>query len=611
MGNASLVFVLFLLPNMVSTRVTISDVVATDTSFYYRQFQMPPSKLATLDNSVMFNRTRVNGECERDICKVILDIYTNEHDKNLKINCSNDGFGQLMNENLRTPLYLRNRPYRFTTCKLEDMDLDMLHCEGRTIIQDYIPRKYGFSFGYDCGISTKPSIFGLSFNITISEQSNKTKCLRTHQNLSEISCHEFYDYMSLPNMIGDPNIAFVNSWAEGFKKMGAFVLYFLSMLPTEGCYKHMNELFCHIIFPKCDQVENQMIPPCKETLSDFLHGCLKYFREVFEAMPSSDVKLFRKWRTKLAGINISTIIIDSDYLPSITDSIPCSYKPVICDQPPNVTNARIIKNTEPYGTYLAMSQVEYECVNETFQMEGNSTVTCLYIGEWYKIPKCLKRSNKSPKMSNLNPLSIVLPLLILPLFILILSHLIWRHVCLKKKAQEYFTRIKDYDAFVCYEYNEVDQDFAEKRIRMELEEKCHPPFKLCLHRRDFRAAWDIMWNIRNAIQNSNSAIIVMSQDYVDSLWCKEEFEQCYIEHMKDPAFKLFVILMQPVEELEETSEYMKSFFASKVYLERNDPKLFKKISDCLIEVKKPKDKRKIRKVNTNRNLKEQEMEELI
>ena len=56
---------------------------------------------------------------------------------------------------------------------------------------------------------------------------------------------------------------------------------------------------------------------------------------------------------------------------------------------------------------------------------------------------------------------------------------------------------------------------------------------------DFKAAWDIRWNIRNAIENSNSAIIVMSQDYVDMLWCKEEFEQCYMEHMKDSALKLF------------------------------------------------------------------------
>ena len=47
---------------------------------------------------------------------------------------------------------------------------------------------------------------------------------------------------------------------------------------------------------------------------------------------------------------------------------------------------------------------------------------------------------------------------------------------------------------------------------------------------------------------------------MDSIWCKEEFADCYIESMKDPAFRLFVILMEPVENLENLSEYMKSFF---------------------------------------------------
>ena len=154
----------------------------------------------------------------------------------------------------------------------------------------------------------------------------------------------------------------------------------------------------------------------------------------------------------------------------------------------------------------------------------------------------------------------------------------------------------------------MDQDFAENTIRIELEENFDLPFKLCLHRRDFKAACDIMWNIRNAIQNSNSAIIIMSQNYVDSLWCKEEFEQCYLEHMKDPAFKLFVILMQPVEELEETSEYMKSFFTIKTYLERNDPKIFKRITDYLLWVKKQKG---VKKNHLEEEHDEQEVKELI
>ena len=53
----------------------------------------------------------------------------------------------------------------------------------------------------------------------------------------------------------------------------------------------------------------------------------------------------------------------------------------------------------------------------------------------------------------------------------------------------------------------------------------------------------------------------MSLDYVNSLWCKEEFEQYYLENMKDPAFKLFVIMMQPVDTLDISNNYIKCFIS--------------------------------------------------
>ena len=70
--------------------------------------------------------------------------------------------------------------------------------------------------------------------------------------------------------------------------------------------------------------------------------------------------------------------------------------------------------------------------------------------------------------------------------------IISRCICAVQNTQKYWIRTKEYDAFICYEYNEVDQDFAENTIRMKLEENFDPPFKLCLHRRDFKAAWDII-----------------------------------------------------------------------------------------------------------------------
>ena len=62
-----------------------------------------------------------------------------------------------------------------------------------------------------------------------------------------------------------------------------------------------------------------------------------------------------------------------------------------------------------------------------------------------------------------------------------------------------------------------------------------------------------------------------------------------MENMKDTAFKLFVILMQPEDTLTITNEYIQSFFTKKTYLERDDLNLFQKIAEYLIQVKQPKE----------------------
>ena len=220
--------------------------------------------------------------------------------------------------------------------------------------------------------------------------------------------------------------------------------------------------------------------------------------------------------------------------------------------------------------------MEYSC-DEGFKLKGNKTVTCDYKGQWSTPPKCSLKPNKK---SILLFVILSLLLILLPIMFLI-GAFIYR---IKRKIKNnVLTRKKQYDAFVCYCYEGQDRDFAEKIVPEELEEKYG--LKLCIHRRDFKAGWDIKWNIMNTIRNSNSAIIIMSQDFINSLWCVEEFEDCYMENMKDPAFKMFVALMQPADSLNITNEYIHSFFAKKTYLERDDPKLFKKMAEYLFQVK--------------------------
>ena len=94
-------------------------------------------------------------------------------------------------------------------------------------------------------------------------------------------------------------------------------------------------------------------------------------------------------------------------------------------------------------------------------------------------------------------------------------------------------------------------------------------------------------NIKEAIEGSNNAIIIMSQGFVDSVWCKEEFKHCYRENMKDAAFNLFVIMMQPADTLVNISNDMKIFFETKTYLDVNDPELFTKLATHLDKARNP------------------------
>ena len=83
----------------------------------------------------------------------------------------------------------------------------------------------------------------------------------------------------------------------------------------------------------------------------------------------------------------------------------------------------------------------------------------------------------------------------------------------RKKLEAVLTRIRSKDAYVCYNFDN-DESYVLETILPELKENCDPPFKLLIHSRDFGPGIQIIKNIENAIQNSNSAIIVMSQGFV-------------------------------------------------------------------------------------------------
>ena len=561
-----MLFPLLLQKGILGSSLTLTGHITHDSEFYYREFLTFPPMVATIKYHISYNYTTDNPQCFS--CYPKLDIYTTKSDANLERNCSVDEFGQLRNENLHTPLRPRDRLYRFTNCTKEIRGI--VHCRGETKIQDYIPRNYGFSFGFRCE-EIKRSLKGLQYNMTIHSQTNETQCqsMAAVELRTEMSAKRYW-HMSLPNLVGSPNLNYLK---ENVLSTAVYVELFVEMSPLifnklEKCYPYFYESLCYVVFPECDPETKRIIHPCKEMCEELREGCTESATVALEILAAGK-QIMYNWSLALER-GLSTWF-DCDYLPSENGTIPCIYKPVTCKPPPNIMNAVISGRNE---TYEALSAVNYSCESNKFRMEGNNTVTCQYSGEWSELPQCVKNS--------VTPLVIVLPVLIFPL--LTLGMILIRYLCLGKRQ---LYRNKKFDAFVCYNFD-TDHKYVTDIILPELEEKHDPPCKLCFDSQDFKPGVHIKENIKEAVTNSNSAIVVLSQGFVDSIWCREEFSDCYIENMKDSAFRLFVIMMQPVENLENVSEYMNSFFEKKTYLLKDDPQLFPKIGEYLEGVKKPK-----------------------
>ncbi len=591
--------------------VSVSKSVS-DQRFYFHEFSTHPSlmarvvyKITTLENSPLF------------------DIYTGDSQPSVEKKCSSRIFGQLANSDLH-----RNLSRGQNGCRYILNSSKILECTGEIEILDYMPRSYSFSLGFLCG--TSGSLTNVTLVVALVDQKNRTECIPNTNRF----CSALYPHILLPSLMGDTSIKSAD------ERFSSSFLYLFSTAEEEGvsCYQHALSTRCYLFLPRCDSKNSTIVPLCLEACEEAIQACSnvvdvhltrKFYNKLSEMfncsyLPSNkneNVPCFYKKVTcgpppevpgaqmvlttpDQVGNNLSaenyslhsevSVSCMETFVKTGNDTMRCEYsgswsqppkcvqKP--CGPPPEVPGAQLfltipadeIGNNLSAENYSLHSEVFVSCM-ETLETIGNNTMRCEHSGSWSQPPNCVQKQRSTRLL-----MKILLPCAATLLVVLIIFAAVKYKTRERKKGSK---RNKSFDAFVCYAYHEPDLHFAENTIRVTLEENHNPPFKLCIHRRDFIPGRDIMWSIRNAIRNSNSAIIVMSQEYINSLWCKEEFEQCYVEHMKDPAFKLFVILMQAKDSLENTCDYMESFFEKKTYLEFNDPRKFEKIARDLRQVK--------------------------
>ena len=210
-----------------------------------------------------------------------------------------------------------------------------------------------------------------------------------------------------------------------------------------------------------------MVPPCREACLDLLEACVYHFLPILPKLGVITGK-------KLSGISKDELlkVANCSYLPPVNGSTPCFYKPVNCPAPPTVQNGFLLNTNNVTTSNSLGSQEEYPCLDD-YVLIGNVTVTYQHSGQWSEMPKCGSRDQNL-----ISPLLIVVPLLIMAfgIFMVVLAR---TFVIVNNPKRLQLNRHKDYDAFVCYNFDD-DRNFVFDSILPELGDNHDPPLRMFL-----------------------------------------------------------------------------------------------------------------------------------
>ena len=265
---------------------SVSGIISEDVNFIYEIFPVVPSMRAIIRVDVSYPIESVVEEGHYPI----LGIHTMQDHTNIEQRCTHVDYGQFINRDMHPGITTAPNHSRSLRCEMDNVD--MLHCTGNITVQDFIPRNFSFSFGFYCSqIGPTSSLKGLIYKISITNQTNETKCFElSHWDI----CYRYLQYGVDVNLFGRQN-NHTDRWWSAILTDSKYNM---------TCYQHRVEFLCYMFVSKCDPNSKRIIPPCREMCHDYKYGCYQ-------------------------GASF-----DCDYLPPLAGDVPCFYEPVWCKDPP-------------------------------------------------------------------------------------------------------------------------------------------------------------------------------------------------------------------------------------------------------------------------------------
>ena len=370
--------------------------------------------------------------------------------------------------------------------------------------------------------------FNMTYEIQLDSYNKSWECFELDRKHSP--CKDYYSYAILPNPLYMTRLQDAEGGVLGFAQI------------AQECHSHFEEFICRSLLPECasdvlpcqSYCEEVLIEACSDNIETFIDKSLYSFPEY-----KFDYNFLAKYVCKKYPASS------------------CFSMNVTCGTPEQIDNGRIIQRDKTI--HMLNSTVSYEC-NDNYKLEGEPLGRCQYSGLWSHIPQCvLKESNTEELIIGFTVGGIAAMIIIAIILILRFRQEIV--VLLFVKFGLRCRRVKEvgerkYDAFIAY--NQEDIAFVKDKILRPLE-NMDPSYNICIHHRDFEIGDWITNNIIKSVTASKRTIIVLSQEFINSQWCRFEFAQAHLRLIQDQSFKIIVIAMEDPKKMTDIPKLMKTY----------------------------------------------------